>query len=418
MFTTCRTAPCDPRPPRQAIGRGQAFGRSALLALAAGLMVGCATLPPAAAPAAGPEPLWADALFAAPTGDEPNRDPLALSAAMRAYLEAAIVPAARSKGAQRALLDTLYHSRQLKLHYDAAVTRDAGGAFEARSGNCLSLVLMTSAFARELGIEVQYQAVTDLPTWSRADDLVLANRHVNIGLGQRLSDPPTAWMAGRWLVVDFLPSDDAKRLRTTVIAEHTIVAMYRNNRAVEALAQGRVDEAYWWARTALERAPTFLTAANTLGVVYRRAGHSALAERALRHVLGQEPDNVQALGNLEQLLRQQGRGAEAVVFAERLRSIEPLPPFHHFDLGLAALQDGRPSEARRLFGLELQRAAHHHETHFWLAIAHLKLGELQPARRHLRLALDNSPTADTRTLYAGKLERLEAEAAGRRRALQ
>jgi type IV pilus biogenesis protein CpaD/CtpE len=107
MATTCRTARCDPRPPRPPIARGQSIARAALLALAAGLLVGCAALPPAAAPAVAPEPLWADALFAAPAGDEPTRDPLALSAAMRAYLDAAIVPAARSKGAQRALLDTL-----------------------------------------------------------------------------------------------------------------------------------------------------------------------------------------------------------------------------------------------------------------------------------------------------------------------
>jgi transglutaminase-like putative cysteine protease len=55
-------------------------------------------------------------------------------------------------------VQALYQPDQIRLEYDAAVTRNAAQAFEARTGNCLSLVIMTAALARELGLTVRYQS--------------------------------------------------------------------------------------------------------------------------------------------------------------------------------------------------------------------------------------------------------------------
>ena len=60
---------------------------------------------------------------------------------------------------RQALFDALYQPDQLKLEYDAAMTRNAAQAFAVRSGNCLSLVIMTAAFAKEMGLDVRYQNV-------------------------------------------------------------------------------------------------------------------------------------------------------------------------------------------------------------------------------------------------------------------
>ena len=69
-------------------------------------------------------------------------------------------PQANKKGRHRALIDALYgKGGELKLEYDAEYTRNAAEAFDARAGNCLSFVLMTAAFAKELGIHVAYQKV-------------------------------------------------------------------------------------------------------------------------------------------------------------------------------------------------------------------------------------------------------------------
>ena len=62
---------------------------------------------------------------------------------------------------------------------------------------------------------------------------------------------------------------------TRPLEEATVVAMYMNNRAVESLARGKTDDAYWYAREAIVRAPSFLIAYNTLGAVYRKHGDLA-----------------------------------------------------------------------------------------------------------------------------------------------
>jgi tetratricopeptide (TPR) repeat protein len=108
------------------------------------------------------------------------------------------------------------------------------------------------------------------------------------------------------------------------------------------------------------------------------------------------------------VLGEQGNTAEAAQWSKRLAQIEPHPPFHFFDLGLAALQAGQFESARELFNKELKRAAYHHEFHFWLAIANLKLGDMSQARKHLIIAKENSTTFDDKALYSAKLDKINA----------
>ena len=121
--------------------------RTVWLALSAALLAGCAAAPPAAAPDA----LLAGGRFAPPS--EPIRTDglFALNDAMRRYLAVDIADQLRADGAQLGLVNALQKHAQLKLEYDAERTKDAAATFASRSGNCLSLVIMTAAFAKELG---------------------------------------------------------------------------------------------------------------------------------------------------------------------------------------------------------------------------------------------------------------------------
>ena len=132
---------------------------------------------------------------------------------------------------------------------------------------------MTAAFAKQLHLPVQYQSVLVDDTWSRSGGLMFANGHVNLVLGLRAFDTYLGNHDVDLLVVDFLPTEEARRARARSISEETVRAMFMNNRAAEALAQGRLDDAYWWARTAITQTPTFMAAYNTLGVIYRRHGN-------------------------------------------------------------------------------------------------------------------------------------------------
>src|SRR5713101_6769491 len=299
-----------------------------------------------------PAQLFSDHLFAAPSERISAADVFALSDEMKRYLETEMADPLRTKGLHRGLIDALYSRNQLRLEYDAEMTRNASQAFEARSGNCLSLVIMTAALAKALGLSVQYHSAFVEPAWSRVGGMYFLSGHVNLTLGGRSTGARTIYDAGELLTVDFLPPQDLRGLRTWVLAEQTIVAMYMNNRAAETLAGGRLNDAYWWARAALGQDPAFLSAYNTLGVIYLRHGDWPQAERVLDYVLEREPANAQALSNLALALERQGRLAESGVLYRRLAQIEPYPAFHFFERGLAAMRLGDFKTARDHFARE------------------------------------------------------------------
>jgi Tfp pilus assembly protein PilF len=365
------------------------------------LLSGCA-----AAPVATPPRVFQDALFAPPSEPIRSEDIFAVSGAMRAYLRDEIAAELAGKGRQRGLFDALYSKGQLKLEYDAAVTRNAAEAFAARAGNCLSLVIMTAALAKELGLEVVYQRVSGDDAWSRSGDVYFASAHVNVTLSRGRHDPRVRSDERQRLTIDFIPPKPNEVPRTWDLEESTVVAMYFNNRAAEAFARGQLDNAYWWVREAIRTDPAYESAYNTLGVIYKQRGHLAQAEEVLREVLARAPENLNAMQNLALVYQEQGRESEADRLGDRLERMQPHPPFHFFNQGMDAMKAGDFLAARAMFRREVERDPNYHEFHYWLAAAHLRLGEVELARKHLALALEHSATRGDHDLYAGKLARL------------
>ena len=368
------------------------------------LLTACAAL----APTQPVAELLHDELFAPPRDAIDAAAVFALSDDMRRYAAAELQGPMALRDPRRVLVDALYSHGQLSLSYDASATRNAAEAFNARAGNCLSLVIMTAAFAKHLDLPVSYRRVIVDDLYTRQGDLYLSSGHVNLVLDRSPLRRHFGEPEPQALMVDFLPPQELRGQRSEPLAERTILAMFMNNRAAEALAQGRLDDAYAWAREAVRQDPGFAAAVNTLGVVYMRAGHLQPAEAALRAVLAQEPEQLNAMSNLVLLLQRAGRQAEAQALSTRLTELQPYPPFHFFDLGRRAMDEGDYARARQLFARELRRQPDQHEVHFWAAQADLRLGDAAGASTHLRQAMAYSPTRDGREVYAAKLDRLRA----------
>src|SRR5439155_8836306 len=255
---------------------------------------------------------------------------------------------------------------------------------------------------------VRYQSVIVGDIWSRNGNIDFLNGHVNLTLGKTEPDyfrrgsdePPTT--------IDFVPPEETRGWRSLVISESTVVAMYLNNRAVESLNHGRLDDSYWWAREAIRQAPAYMSGYNTLGVIYRRHGNLPQAEQVFKYILTVEPENKLVMPNLIQVLDDLGRTAESQQLSEKMAKIEPYPPFYYFDLGLKAMQQGDYKRAKALFTKEVHRAAYYHEFQYWLAVADYQLGDFKGAREHLALAMDNSTTRRHHDLYAAKLDQIKS----------
>lgn len=379
-----------------------------LLALAA-WVAGCAHQAPPRQPPAGH--LLNDSLFNGSAVAIDRSQVFALSLAMQRYADAELRLGRANVDPRRTLLDALYTSNKLRLRYDAGSTRNAAEAFAARAGNCLSLVIMTAAFARHLGLPASFRQVLIDETYTRTAGLTLANGHVNLLLERLPLRARLPQAVNDDLTVDFLPGVELRGRPSLPLQEQTIVAMYFNNRAAEALAQGTLAQSYAWARAAVLEDPGYTAAANTLAVIYMRGGHLPAAEAALRHVLAADSESTSALSNLKIVLQRAGRQAEADTVAARLLQLQPYPPFHFYELGRQAMARDDFSAAREHFVQELRRQPYQHEVHFWAAQAHWRLGDSRRAANHLRLAIEHSSTPGKQQLYAAKLDHLRSQRA-------
>jgi Flp pilus assembly protein TadD len=378
------------------------------------LLSGCAHVGQAPVSTGRIAALLDDAAFPPPAARVDATDLFALSPEMRHHLNS--IPfrvLLREKGPASGLLRALYDRRELALDYDSGYTGTAAETYAARKGNCLSLVIMTAAFARELGMSVRFQEVQIGEAWSRDRALYLASSHVNLVLAA--GGPRGDYDTSAMLTVDFvqLPPEVSERVR--LLDEADIVARYMDNRAAEELAQGRHAEAYWWARGAVLKKPSSIAALNTLGVVYERSGRPLLAEQVYRAALQQEPDSLVVMQNLTPILAANGKEAESAALAQRLARLYPAPPYHYFNQAMQAYTAGRFEEARALFAREVARAPYNDEFHFWLGIANMQLGELGTAEKQLALARDTSVRGETRERYSAKLAHLRGIGAGARR---
>jgi tetratricopeptide (TPR) repeat protein len=362
---------------------------------------GCAVEPKAPPPA----DVFRDAAFRPPSVRIDAEAAMALSPAMKRFAETEMASEIRQKGLRDGLIDALYTKGRLQLDYDSEITRTAAEAFEAKRGNCMSLVLMTAAFARHLNLPVRFNSVYLEESWTRFNGIFFVAGHVNISLARPLATSARTTVFGdsELLTIDFLPPDQMRRNRSRAVDESTILAMFMNNRAAEALTLGQVDDAYWWARAAIQTDSRWLAAYNTLAVLYRRKGLYDNAESTLRVVLEREPLNTQAMSNLVLVLSDVGRRAEAQAYANQLAQIQPVPPYKFFDEGVAAMQAGEFAAARQLFRKEVARAAYVPEFHFWLGLASYGLGDVSGARGEIAKALENSATARDRQMYGAKL---------------
>jgi Flp pilus assembly protein TadD len=352
--------------------------------------------------------LFQDQHFSAPTEAIDASEIFRVNAAMKQFIANEIQSQSKSISQQRRLFNSLYNKAQLKLEYETSITRTAAETFDSRSGNCLSLVIMTAALAKQLGLTVEYQKVLAGNEWSRAGELYFASGHVNIVLGRKWFNEINYREGESPMVIDFLPPEQIRGQRTMEISENTVIAMYMNNRAAEALVRNQIDQAYWWARAAIETDTEFSSPYNTLGVIYMRSQLYEHAQRALAVAMQLDSNGTVAMSNMIPTLNALGKHTEASNLHQQLISKQPFPPFHFFQLGVKAMNRNDFEEAKSLFKKELSRAPDYHEFHFWLGLAHLRLGEIEAAQNELVRAKESSVTQKDFALYAAKLDRLKS----------
>ena len=325
-------------------------------------------------------------------------DPLATTPEMRAFIDRRISGGQPRMVRLEGLRDALFDPDDgLGVTYGSSATQTAAGTFETRTGNCLSFTLLFVSLARHLDLEAYFVEVDEVTGWSQRGEVGLNHWHM-YAEGDLFGDVAR---------VDFLPWTETRYRSSRRISERRARAHFHNNVGADALTRGENELALAHFDHALELDPTFAPARINRSVALRRSGQSAAAEAGLLEVLDVEPGNAVAAANLASLYLLTDREREAKKWLARRETFLNRNPFHHFRLGLRALQDDELDEARTHFKRAIQRQSDEPVFYEKLAVAQARLGHPRKARSSLKRALQVTQDPERRALIERRLDQNE-----------
>ncbi|QDF68034.1 tetratricopeptide repeat protein [Shewanella sp. SNU WT4] len=290
-----------------------------------------------------------------------------------------------------------------RFSYDGYVTQTAEQTFASRQGNCMSLVVLASSMAKVLDIPVTYQVVEVSPHWDRQGQFHLLNGHINI----RLSAPQDVNRLNFSddIQLDFLPEATMRQYRDYQVQENTVLALFYNNLAAEALINNDALKAYRLIKLSLTHDPLAI-AINTLALIYRHQGLDKEAETAYHYGRLLEPDDMSLLHNLAILLSSQGRLDEWAQIHQKIELSRIANPFYYFDMAEQAYRDGDYNSAIDWYQRALGKADYRPEFYHGLAKSYFRQGQVQQAQNYLQKALQLSLNDKERQRYRAKLDSL------------
>jgi Tetratricopeptide repeat len=288
----------------------------------------------------------------------------------------------------------------LGITYDNAYTRTPAEAWRDRKANCLTLTALSVVACKSVGLDARYGESLRVSHWRRVGSMVRYERHV-------VAVVP-AGTIGQEVIADFLPEIRRGSQLIVPLEPKRVLALFYSNRAVEELAESRADDAMAFADKSVQMDPGLGVGWNILGVVQRNQGLVAEAEKSFLKAIQVDPRDGAPCGNLESLLRDEGRESEAQIYRERGLEVRKNDPFFNAFLAEEAFQDCHWEEAEKRIKQAIRLLPI--ESDFYLIQARISLAQGQ--RKDAIKALEKArkwAMPEMRVRYDTKLALLKGE---------
>jgi len=303
----------------------------------------------------------------------------------------------------RLLLEYIFSSNHIALSYaqDANVT--AIDAFHGKTANCMSLTIMAYALAEEAGLKLKFQDIKVPEYWLRKGTHQLLMGHVNLLVIKRKAHTNQNVWSNEILQIDFDPGAAKDHFARKIVSKKTIVAMFYNNKAAEAIVRLEYDTAYAYLKAATQIDPLFSSAWGNLGVLYKVNHHHNLAINAYKYALELSPNDLTSLENLALLFKKLGNTKEADEIKQRLHAKRLTNPHYHALLSNEALYNGEHNLAIKHLKKAISLESKYHEFYYNLAKLYLKTEQLNLAKSSMKKALKYNKNISIERKYNKKL---------------
>jgi len=346
------------------------------------VLAGCAAAPPAPLPA---HVLWQDQAFGydAALVSVGKRDLFQLDAGLLSKLHDPRIQNSSAQYRLHHLESILFGPKAKDFPYSWGHSTIAAETWRRKSGDCLSLTVLSYSLAKALDMSVQMQEVRVPVVFDRRGNVEFLNRHVNVFI-RSVGD--LYLVAGSMrpgdVIIDFEPQV-ASRREGSALSEDGILARFYNNLAAEYLAQGDLTLAYAHFKAAVLADPGYSSSYSNLAQLYIRKGFLQSAEQLLLHTIALNDDADIALRSLHQLLVSQGRESEALKYREILQARQQKDPYYWLGVGLHHLEEGNYQKAVDALERAQDLTRGFQEVHRYLAIAYWRAGNPIHAKNQL-----------------------------------
>jgi len=285
-------------------------------------------------------------------------------------------------------------------------TYNADLASTEQAGNCLSLAILTKAYASLVGLKVEFRKVNSAPLYSRKNGVMTISSHVQTHIhAPPQTDKDKFSFSFSKVIIDYFPSPGG--VLGDVVSDDDFVSMYYQNLAVKALMVDDLDMAYSLLAAAMQLSPNNIETLNTLAVVHKKFGKFNVAESIYKHVLEHTKGSVSILINYVIMLKESNRNADAAEYEDMYMEIEDDNPYRWHDLANQAYGKENYSKALYLYKKSADMAPYLHESFFGQAKSYFQLGNKSEASKAMQKASELAYTKLDEKLYFAKLHVLQ-----------
>jgi len=271
----------------------------------------------------------------------------------------------------------------------------------SKSGNCLSLTVLTTAFAKLAGVDVTYQLLDQNPIYSIDRGLLVTSDHLRAVLRSKPIKGGAFSSVSR-VRIDYYQTDGLSYVDNVSINHQR--SLFYSNLAVESLFDDDIDSAYAYAEKALDIYKDNASALITMGIVHRKRGDLAKAEEIYLHGAKFFDKAPTFIGNYVALLNKQNRDVDLSQLVRVGSSKVQDHPWQWIRAGRKSFDHGEYDKAISFYERALDLAPNLHQVYLLAGDASYAKGNEAKSRQYITQALSVAKQGSDRSLYKSKLE--------------
>jgi len=288
-------------------------------------------------------------------------------------------------------------------------TLTARDSVSKRAGNCVSLAILTQAYANLAGIETSFREVSTTPVYKREQDLLLVSTHFNTKLFapvEETEEKDKNWIEiiRKGTVIDYFPQQNTFYLGNANY--QSLISKFYANLATEALIKENFNLSYSLTSEAFKFTPHNPELINLLAILHRRVGDTTTAKELFEFALKYELVSSNLVASYRYLATQLGDIALEKKLETELEKVAKTP-FDYLQIAIKATNKKSYRKAKKILKVIIQHYPYLPEPHFELAKVYYLQNHHDLAKVALEEAIKMSDSQEKTGMYEAKLKSLE-----------